>query len=602
MAVPEDRLTLPAFIAERLMEPRAVALAERRDGRTVALSSGEVHRRAAAVACGLRARGLRAGDRVALVAANRVDWLVADFGILYAGCVVVPLFATTAADQIQYIVDNSEARFIIADDDAAVSAIRAACPQCPPIVAFDHPAGRPDSFEALVREGTALYDADPGALAGFTAAIAPDELAVLIYTSGTTGIPKGVMLSHRNLLSNVYSAFDPQQSALVAGERVLSVLPFAHIYEHTNSLGYLYNKAQHYVTTPERLLEDLRALHPAHIAFVPRIFERLLAGIVASAQAAGGVKAKLVPWAIEVGTAYERKRREGPRPSLLLRLQNALAHALVLNKVRPSLGLDNMNYVVSGSAPLHKDVALTLAAMGIEIREGYGQTETAPIVTVNRPSDNVLGSVGAAIDGVHIKIADDGEILVKGPNVMMGYYKLPASEQPFTPDGWLMTGDIGRLDEAGHLFITDRKRELFKTSGGKWISPARIETAIKRSVYIGQVMAFGDDRPHPAVLVAPNWGFVRQELELPADMPTELVARRDDVRALMVREVEKETADLAKYEQVHRIAILPRDLTIEDGELSPTLKIKRRVVEQRYAPLLAEAYAEDLHARVAAAG
>jgi long-chain acyl-CoA synthetase len=374
------------------------------------------------------------------------------------------------------------------------------------------------------------------------------------------------------------------------------VLPFAHIYEHTNALGYLSNGVAHYVTTPERLLDDMRAIRPNYVAFVPRIFERMIAGIIGKARAEGGLKAKLVPWALDVGTRYERAVRDGGLTAGL-RAKHALAKRLVLSKIPAMMGIDRLAYFVSGSAPLHRDTALTISAMGVHVLEGYGLTETSPVVTVNRPDDNELGTVGPPVAGVELKIAEDGEILVKGPNVMMGYYHVPPDEQPFTPDGWFMTGDIGAIDARGHLVITDRKKELFKSSGGKWISPARIETAIKRSIYIGQVMAFGDNRPHPAALVAPNWELVRAKLELAPETPTADVAADPRVRALTIREVESNTADLAAYEQVHRVAILPRDLTIEDGELSPTLKVKRRVVEQRYAPLVAQAYAEDLRAR-----
>jgi long-chain acyl-CoA synthetase len=594
MTRPDDLPTLPAFVAEQLAQPRAVALGERIGGRTRALRSDEVHRRAAAVAHALRARGIARGDRVALIANNRVDWLVADFGILYAGCVVVPTFATTAADQLAYILADSEAKLVFTDDAATAAALRTAVPHAPPIVAFE--GDGPDSFEAFVASGAPLHDADPQAVARFADGVALDDLAVLIYTSGTTGVPKGVMLSHRNLVSDAVTAFDHEASGVTQGAVALSVLPFAHIYEHTNALGFLYTLAAHYVTVPERLMEDLRALRPVFIAFVPRIFERLLAGIVGNARAAGGAQAKLVPWALAVGQAHERAKRDGTPVSLGLRARHALANALVLKKIKPKLGLDRLSYFVSGSAPLHRDTALTMAAMGLEICEGYGLTETSPTVTVNRPADNVLGSVGPPVPGVQVKIAEDGEVLVKGPNVMLGYYHVPPEEQPFTPDGWFQTGDIGEL-RGTHLYITDRKRELFKSSGGKWISPARIESAIKRSVYVSQVMAVGNNRPHPGVLLAPNWELVRRELSLPDDLATDEIARRDDVRALMIREVETQTADLASYERIRRVALLPRELTIEDDELSPTLKIKRRVVEQRYAPLIEAAYAEDLHAR-----
>ncbi|HEV2737712.1 MAG TPA: long-chain fatty acid--CoA ligase [Candidatus Elarobacter sp.] len=585
--------TLPAFIAEHLAKPRPIALAELRGGRTVALSAADVHRRAAAVAHALRARGVGQGDRVAILANNCVDWLLADFGILYAGGVVVPMFATTADDQIRFILADSAAKLVFVDDAKCAAHVRAAVPNAPPVVAFDDDGD--DGFAALVRAGEAL-NRDNAVLAAYHDGIGLDELAVLIYTSGTTGQPKGVMLSHRNLVANTVDAFDPAESAQHEGQVALSVLPFAHIFEHTNALGYLYNGLIHYVTTPERLLEDLKVIRPNFVAFVPRIFERLIAGIVGKARDAGGFKAKLVPWALEVGTAYERAVRDGGL-SPLLRVKHVLANKLVLSKIRPTLGLDRLEYFVSGSAPLHRDTALALAAMGLSILEGYGLTETSPTVTVNHPADNELGTVGTPVKNVEVKIADDGEVLVKGPNVMLGYYKVPREEQPFTADGWFQTGDIGAFDERGHLVITDRKKELFKSSGGKWISPSRIETAIKRSIYVGQVMAFGANRPHPAVLVAPNWDLIRKELDIPADTPTATMATDQRVRALVIREITANTAELASYERIQRIAILPRDLTVDDGELSPTLKIKRRVVEQRYAALIEQAYAENLRER-----
>jgi long-chain acyl-CoA synthetase len=588
--------TLPDFLADRLSAPLPAALAEVRDGQTVSLSAEEVHRRAAAVAHALRGRGVARGDRVAILANNAVNWLVADFGILYASAVVVPMFATTADDQVAFILANSRAKLVFVDDAQAAERLRAAVPGAPPAVAL---AGEgAGSFAELVREGAARAesDADGALLRSYREGIAPDDLAVLIYTSGTTGQPKGVMLSHRNIVSDVTSAFAPESSGQAEGEIGLSVLPFAHIYEHTNALGYRSNRLVHYVTTPERLLADMRAIRPNYVAFVPRIFERLIAGIIGSARAGGGLKAKLVPWALGVGTDYERAHRSGGA-GLLLRLKHALAKKLVLSKIPATLGIDRLKYFVSGSAPLHRDTALTIEAMGVPVLEGYGLTETSPVVTVNRLADNELGTVGAPITGVQLKIADDGEVLVKGPNVMLGYYELPREEQPFDADGWFCTGDIGTIDARGHLVITDRKKELFKSSGGKWISPSRIETAIKRSIYVGQVMAFGNNRPHPAVLLAPNWDLVRAKLEIPAVTPTAEMAADERVRALMIREAAANTADLAKYEQVHRVAVLPRDLTVEDGELSPTLKVKRRVVEQRYAPLIEQAYAEDLRAR-----
>lgn len=585
--LPSDPLpTLPAFIAERLSYPRSIALAERVGGRTRALSAADVHRRAAAVAYALRARGIGHGDRVALVAQNRVDWLVADFGILYAGAVVVPVFATSAEDQLGYILADSGAKLVFVDDVAAVARLGAAVPDSPPLIALDAPEGT--GFDALVAAGEALFDADPSALATFSAAVNLDDLAVLIYTSGTTGTPKGVMLSHRNLIADVVDAFDPAISGLEEGQLGLSILPLAHIFEHTDALGYLYNLLIHYISTPEHLLEDMRALRPHYIAVVPRVFERLLAGIVVNARSAGGAQARLVPWALDVGTAYERALRDGHVPPLL-RAQHALAHALVLKRIKPVLGLDRLRYFVSGSAPLHRDIALTFAGMGVPIAEGYGLTETSPVVTANPPGAIRYGSVGKAIDGVQIKIAADGEILVKGPNVMQGYYHLPA-EHPFDADGWFRTGDIGELDRDGYLFITDRKKELIKTSTGKYIAPGRVEAALKRSIYIGQCFVIGDGRSFPLALVSPNWDLVRKEFGISPEVSNAAIAERTDVRDFMTNEVIERTADLSSFEQIRKVALLPRDLTVEDGELSPTLKVKRRVVEKKFADLIDAAY------------
>src|SRR5579875_233880 len=312
--------TLAAFLADRLAAPRAVALAERRDGRTRALTSAQVRRQAAAVAHALRARGVARGDRVAIVAENSVAWLLADFGILYAGAVVVPVFATIAPDQLRYILADSAAKLAFVDTPERAAALRATLgDDAPAVVVFESEAQ--DGFGAFVAEGERRAG-DGALLRSYTDGIAANELAVLIYTSGTTGTPKGVMLSHRNLVADVESAFDPQDSTLRPGEVALSVLPLAHIFEHTDALGYLRNGLQHYVTTPERLLDDLRAVRPAYVAFVPRIFERLIAGIVGNARQAGGVKARLVPWALETGTAYQRALRDGA-PSLALRASYA---------------------------------------------------------------------------------------------------------------------------------------------------------------------------------------------------------------------------------------------------------------------------------------
>jgi long-chain acyl-CoA synthetase len=584
-----EMLILPEFVAATLARPRDRAFAERLGAPGWSYtSSARMAERIAAIACGLRNAGLTAGDRVALLSENRVDWLAADFGILASGCVVVPMFSTLAADQLEFIFKDSETKLAFVETSADAERLQRMCPSAPPCIHFDGLG--PGSLADLEARGAATVRADPAALASFTAGTATDDLAVLIYTSGTTGNPKGVMLSHANLVSNTLAgaeilpkAVDPQ------GDVILSVLPFAHVFEHTDALGFMYASAQLHVTQPDFLVADLKDSRPVVMAVVPRILERVLAGILGKAKAEGGVRARLIPWALGIGRRHAEATVAGHAPGAALAAQYSIAHKLVLSKIKPAIGLDRLAFFVSGSAPLHRDIALTFAGMGVPIAEGYGLTETSPIVTANRPRAIRYGSVGKAIDGVSLRIAPDGEILVKGPNVMLGYYRLP-SEHPFTQDGWFMTGDIGHIDDDGYLFITDRKKELIKTSTGKYIAPGRVESALKRSIYIGQCFVIGDGRSFPLALIAPNWDLIRRNFAIAPEVPDAAIVARGDVRDFFTKEASLRTADLASYEQIRRIALLPRDLTIEDGELSPTLKVKRRVVEKKYADVIEAAY------------
>jgi long-chain acyl-CoA synthetase len=582
--------TLPQFIREALERPRERAFAERRGAPAwTYTSTTEMLERARAIAYAIRASGAGEGDRIALISNNRVDWIASDFGILFAHCVSVPIFATLALDQVEYIFRDCAPKLCFVESAADAERIRAACPSAPRCIAFD--GSGPDSLAAFEAAGRAAAAADPARFTSFTAAADPEELAVLIYTSGTTGNPKGVMLCHRNLVSNSTASFNYGMSGFsnTENEPVLCVLPFAHIFEHTDVLGFLLFNAQVHVTTPDYLLEDLKSVRPRTMALVPRIFERVLAGIQGKAKAEGGLKSKLVPWALRVGRDYAAATLGGKSAGGMLPLQHAVATKLVLSKIRPTIGLDRLDFFVTGSAPLHRDIALTFAGMGIPVAEGYGLTETSPVITFNHPDAIRYGSVGKTIPGVQIRLAPDGEILVKGPNVMLGYYNLP-SEHPFDAEGWFATGDIGEIDGDGYLFITDRKKELIKTSAGKYVAPGRVEAALKRSIYVAQCFVTGEGRPYPVALVVPNWDLVRKDFAIDETVATTAIAQRADVRDFIQKEVVENTADLASFEAVRRIALLPRDLTIEDGELSPTMKVKRRVVEKKFADVIAAAY------------
>jgi long-chain acyl-CoA synthetase len=322
---------------------------------------------------------------------------------------------------------------------------------------------------------------------------------------------------------------------------------------------------------------------------VPRILERVLALVTARSQE-NAFQSRLVPWAFDVGRRYMTAKERGGRIPLSLRLQYRIAHALVLRKLRRLLGLDRVKFLVSGSAALHFDTAMTYLAADIPIIEGYGPTECSPVIAVNRLEDNRYGTVGKAMPGVDVKLSDDGEILARGDNVMLGYYREPQATAEAIEDGWYKTGDVGEMDADGYLRITDRKKELFKTSGGKFIAPARVESAIKRSIYVAQAMVVGNSRQYPIVLISPDWQLVSRKLGLPAKSSTQELSQRSDVHSFMLREIRANSADLANFEHVRRIIILPKEFSIENGELSPTLKVRRRVVEERYAEEIERAY------------
>ncbi|HVN69537.1 MAG TPA: long-chain fatty acid--CoA ligase [Candidatus Binatia bacterium] len=582
--------TLPSLIRRALDETREEAIVERDGDAWRATSSARLLERVENVACAIRDAGLAAGDRVALVAHDCIDWIVCDFATLFAGCVVVPIYPTQALDHMGYIFEHSGANLLFVDTRATLAYVAESGTVLPRAIVFD--SSEADGLAAFERRGADVRAAQPGLPAAYEAPLEPDDLAVVIYTSGTTGPPKGVMLSHDNLGFDAQISLAPCLEGLDRGSNVLSVLPYSHIYEHLLIYIYLLAKVRYYVChDPSDLLKDLRDVHPMGMTSVPRIFDRVLAGVKGQARSAGGAAGALVPWAIDAARRYAHAKTFGGGAPPWLAIEHALAERLVLRKIRQSLGLDRVNFLTSGSAPLHLDTMMTFLGLGVPIMQGYGLTETSPVVSVNRPSANEYGSVGRPLSGVEVRIAQDGEVLVRGRNVMQGYYRDPVATAATIVDGWLHTGDVGELDAGGFLRITDRKGEIFKTGTGKWIAPARIEASIKRSIFVTQAMVVGSGRPHPIALICPNWTLLRQELPLPQEATPEELAEREDVRALLSREVHKQTQALATYEQIRRIVVIPHEFSVQTGELSPSMKIKRRVVEARYANEIERAYA-----------
>jgi long-chain acyl-CoA synthetase len=584
-----EKLTLPQLVRAALETPRASAVVERVNGAWTPTSSGELLERIENLACAIRTSGLTAGDRVALIARNSVDWLVADFATVFAGCVVVPIYPTQALDHTAHILRHSGAKLAFVDSETARRRVESGGAIVARYVAFD--ADGADGLRAFEGTGAAARAANPALAGAYEAALHPDDLAVLAYTSGTTGDPKGVMLSHDNIGFDARAAMQSALSGLREEAPALSVLPFSHIYEHTIAYVYALSRVAHYVChDPEELGADVRDMRPEVMTAVPRIFDRVLSAVAERALATGGVQAKLIPWALETGRRYANAETFERGAGLALRVRYAIARRLVLRKLRARLGLDRLRFFVSGSAALHVDTAMTFLGMGVPIMQGYGLTEASPVVAANRLSENHYGFAGQAIAGVEMRIAGDGEILTRGRHVMQGYYHDPQATAVAIETGWLHTGDIGEIDGDGFLRVTDRKREIFKTDTGKWVSPARVEAAIKRSPLIRQAMVVGEGRPFPCALICPNWDLIRLTIEVPAAETGPQLALRQDVGDLLRGVVAEQTAELAPYERIRRIVILSDEFSVEGGELSPAMKIKRRLVESRYAARIEAAY------------
>ncbi len=579
---------LTSCIRATLDGPDRPLYAERGSDGWQTTGSAAMRARVDALALELSAHGVGLGDRVALMASNSVNWIVADFAILGCGATVVPIYSTQAVDQVGHILANSGAKFLFIESMALRDKLGAQVTL--PTIAFDDPS--PAGLAAWERAGK-VRDT-PGAAEALLRDLDPSALAVLIYTSGTTGMPKGVMLSHRNIASNAEASFSLVAESFLPGDPVLSILPFAHIYEHANLFGYLLRGVTVSIShAVEQILDDMRAVRPKFVFAVPRIFEKILASIVTRARTKGGVQAKLVPWALAVARDHARAFATQPHPTPAVRLAYAIAHLLVLKKLRPLLGLDRLDFFISGSSKLHPDTAFAFLGADIRIEEGYGLTECSPVVSVNAPGRSRIGTVGRPIPGVDVRLAPDGELLVRGPNVMRGYYDNPEATAEAIHDGWLATGDIAEIDRDGYIAIVDRKKELFKTSGGKFIAPARVESALLRSAFVSQAVVIGSGYAHPAALIAPNWSALATAIPLDETLAHEVAARDDAVIAFFKKEALAQTTDLATFEQIRWVGILARDLTIEAGELTPTLKVRRRVVERDYAALIATIYATN---------
>ena len=568
------------------------------------LSTQELFDRIRDFSLGLGALGVEPGDRVAILSDSRPEWLIADLAALTAGAVTAPIYPTLPEAQVRYILADSGARVVVAADETQAAKVRAVWDELPDLSALVimDPAGEPEAAAgASGREDLSLAQAtDRGHRRLMTedglgreykeraTAIAPDRLATIIYTSGTTGEPKGVMLTHGNVASNVMDG-----GAVVrvdSEDAALSFLPLSHAFERAVVFLYLYHGVT--VTFAESLdtiARDLGTVKPTVMTGVPRVYEKFQARVLEAVAGAPAVRRRLFQWAVGVGLRRARAQLAGRSVALPARLQLGLAERLVLSRIRGRLG-GRLRFVVSGSAPLSTPIAEFFFAIGIPVVEGYGLTETSPTLTVNPLERPKLGTVGPAIRNVELKIAEDGEVLARGPNVMQGYYGKPEATAEVMRDGWFCTGDIGSLDDDGYLTILDRKKELIVTAGGKNIAPNPIEAELKRSPLVAEAVLIGDRRPYVSALLVPDFAALAAQAGAEGASREEVV-ERPGVVALFDEVVERVNAGLARHEQIKRSALLPAEFGIATGELTPTLKVKRRVVAQRWSDAIERLYA-----------
>ncbi len=572
-------------------KPQNVMMTMPNYGNRVTYSTAQFVNEMDNVSRGLIAMGLQAEEKVALISHNnRCEWNIMDHAIMQVGAIDIPIYPTMTEEDYKYILNHSESKYCFVSNEELfkkVMAVKSECPALEEVFTFEEVKGARHWTE-VAKAGS---DAQQAELDARRDAVDPAQLATIIYTSGTTGLPKGVMLSHNNVASNVLIA-QPRVPAVDPNldYRVLSFLPVCHIFERMLHYLYMYMGAQiHFGESLETIKEDLNHTQPIMFTAVPRLLEKFYDGIVAKGRSAGGVKAAIFNWAVGVALEWD------PDKGGLYNVKLKIARKLVFSKVKEALGLSGIQAVASGSAALQPRLARFFNGAGITVLEGYGLTETSPVVSVNTTNGEGMlriGSVGKMADGVDVKIAEDGEILVQGPNVMMGYYKDPEKTAEVIKGGWFHTGDIGVIED-GFLRITDRKKEIFKTSGGKYVAPTLLENALKASLFIEQVIVVGENRKHPAALIVPD-AVVVEEWCKRHDHPfpgMAGIASDDLLRERIEREVNELMASFAKWEQVKKITILPAVFTIDGGELTPTLKLKRKPIMAKYADAIEAMYA-----------
>jgi long-chain acyl-CoA synthetase len=565
----------------------------REAGKWLPISSSDLRRNVAGTVRALQEWGIRKGDRVAILSENRPEWSTADFAILLIGAVTVPVYSTLTPEQTAYTLQDSGASVVFVSTERQLRKIQTILPQTQvkKVIIMDHVEVPSDLAAAcmlmdqFMTQGPLALDSQSESLAR---SILPDDLATIIYTSGTTGTSKGAMLTHGNIASNINCSllgFDMRPGLLS-----ISFLPLSHVTARHVDFSMLYHGVTlAYCPFMENLTETFLEVRPSLCVSVPRVYEKIYAKTEMKA-AHGFAKRAIYRWALSVGRANKPAILAGRTPTAA---NWKLANQLVFSKIREGLG-DRVETFISGGAPLGRELAEWFATVGIRIHEGYGLTETSPVIAVNTPVNHRIGTVGKILPNIEVRIADDGEILVRGPSVFKGYWNRPEETQNAFQDGWFKTGDIGQIDGDGFLSVTDRKKELIKTSGGKFIAPQPIENSLKLNPLIGTAAVLGDKRKFAFVIVSPNFPLLEdwaRTNDITFSSRAELVANLK-VQALYEGIVEEVNQNLARFEQLKRVLLVPDEFSADNGALTPTLKLRRRVIEERYCTKIDELYAQ----------
>jgi len=566
----------------------------KQEGKYVPISTAEFYDRVRYFSLGLKSLNAEPGDKLIILAENSPDWVMTDLANLCISGVSVPIYTSLMPEQIKYIINNSDARIVVCSSPELwekIAVIRNDLDKVKHIILLQEEA--PDgviSLPKLKDKGKKLEEEDPELFQKLAMAVKPDDIASIIYTSGTTGIPKGVLLTHGNFVSNSRTVSEIIEFSVK--DTVLSFLPLSHVLERMVTFTYIYKGCSiAYAESVETIGENLIEVSPHIMVSVPRVFEKIYAKVIDNVLASSSLKRKIFFWAVKIGKEYgRRKLLKQPIPGGLQFKRN-LADKLVFSKIVAKTG-GRVRFFVSGGAALSKDIAEFFYAMGLVVLEGYGLTETSPVIAVNTFEKLKFGSVGFPIPGVDVKIAEDGEILSRGPHIMKGYYNMEAETAAAIKDGWFYTGDIGHLDEEGFLVITDRKKDIIVTAGGKNVAPQMIENVLKTNPYITSALVLGDKRKFISALIVPNYEKLEEyakasnvEYKDKADL-----VNNPMIVAFYEEEIERNMFNLASYEKVKKVILLERDFELEHGEMTPSLKVKRNIVEKKYKEKIDDLY------------